>query len=64
MARNQERRKLRDEAVKSAYQKWAAKHYRHDYCIERVAEQFYLSERTISAIVSGEYDRKDLQREE
>jgi AraC-like DNA-binding protein len=50
----------KEAAIKDRFEKLYAKEghrWKHSYIIEQVAKQFFVSPRTVSAILNGEYDR-------
>jgi hypothetical protein len=60
MPRNVALRSRRDEKIKADYAKmYEPKKYRTDYIISQLSEKYYLTERTIRAVLWGEYDKAD-----
>jgi hypothetical protein len=60
MARNTELQVLKEQKIIERYQVLCKTlhQWKNDAIIKKVANEFYLSERTIYAVVSGEYARK------
>jgi hypothetical protein len=59
MARNKELRQLRDAEVVRQYNELDKKHLKHSYIVSELAKKHFLTERTVAAIISGEYDKRD-----
>ncbi len=59
MARNSEMLKKRNTEIERHYAELARKfpHYKNDYILRKVADKYFLSPRTIYAIISGERDK-------
>jgi hypothetical protein len=60
MARTPERLINRNKKIEERYTYLSKKnpHYRNEYVVGLVAEEFFLSARTIYAVLSGEYVRR------
>ncbi|MCB0395860.1 MAG: hypothetical protein KDD36_04375 [Flavobacteriales bacterium] len=52
----------RNKAISEQYNKLSSQGYSNDYILAQLSQTYFLKERTIYAVVSGEYDRRKRHR--
>ncbi len=64
MARNLKQQIRKEKSIEERYNAMCLQypHWKEDYILQKIADDFFISKRTVYAVVSGEYERNRAKR--